>query len=47
MGEGASQVDNPRASHQLNPDLLIVQLLRLIHIGKWTKLFRQVNLQVK
>jgi len=26
---------------------LIVQLHRLIHIGKWTKLFRQVTLQVK
>ena len=26
---------------------LIVQLHCLIHIGKWTKLFRQVTLQVK
>ena len=26
---------------------LIVQLHRLIHTGKWTKLFRQVTLHVK
>ena len=34
-------------NHRNMVSLLIEQLHRLIHIGKWTKLFRQVTLQFK
>ena len=36
-----------RATDTARSFRLLMQLHRLIHIGKWTKIFRQVTLQVK
>ena len=45
--EGGHSEHDARPTDIARSFRLIVQLHGLIHIGKWTKLFRQVTLQVK